>query len=418
MKKVQSDSELSNISPVKMIFWTCFAVVLLMQGIFTFSSMLPFFFNEWQLDSVDAGWISGIYYGAYMVFVLILVSITDWIDAKKIFIGGALITCLSCFGFALFAEGYWTAMLFRTMGGIGLAGTYMPGLKALTDRLTGKSRVRATSFYTSSFGVGSAFSFLIGGYIQDWFTWEIAFWFAGICALLAILIILIILDNRPNKAGIRSGLSSLDFRPVLRNPRAMGWIACYSTHNYELFAFRSWIVAYLAFALSGLDSGNIQPSLIVFVGVLLSMPASVIGNELSMRFGRTLTVNSIMGLSAVFAFLVGNSVGTTAPLLIAIVLIYGCFVTGESASITTGAIESATEDNRGVTLAVHSSIGFIGSFLGPVGFGIVLNFFGGHNIENAWFWAFATTGIILLVGPLMNFYLRNYKLNDSDEINP
>ena len=149
-----------------------------------------------------------------------------------------------------------------------------------------------------------------------------------------------------NKAGIRSGLSSLDFRPVLRNPSAMGWIACYSTHNYELFAFRSWIVAYLAFALSGLDSGNIQPSLIVFVGVLLSMPASVIGNELSMRFGRTRIVNSIMGLSAVFAFLVGNSVGTTAPLLITIVLVYGCFVTGESASITTASKVSVSLENK------------------------------------------------------------------------
>ena len=85
--------------------------------------MLPFFFTEWHLDSVDAGWISGIYYGAYMVSVIILVSITDWIDAKKIYIGGALITCLSCVGFAFFAEGYWTAMLFRTIGGIGLAGT-------------------------------------------------------------------------------------------------------------------------------------------------------------------------------------------------------------------------------------------------------------------------------------------------------
>ena len=94
-----------------------------MQGIFTFSSMLPFFFNEWNLDSVDAGWISGIYYGAYMFSVVILVSITDWIDAKKIYIGGALITCFSCVGFGFFAEGYWTAMLFRTMGGIGLAGT-------------------------------------------------------------------------------------------------------------------------------------------------------------------------------------------------------------------------------------------------------------------------------------------------------
>ena len=90
---------------------------------------------------------------------MILVSLTDWIDAKKIYITGALMTLLSCVGFALFVEGFWTAILFRTLGGIGLAGTYMPGLKALTDRLSGTSSIRATSFYTSSFGVGSALSF-------------------------------------------------------------------------------------------------------------------------------------------------------------------------------------------------------------------------------------------------------------------
>jgi len=32
--------------------------------------MLPFFFEEWKLDSIDAGWISGIYYGAYMISVM------------------------------------------------------------------------------------------------------------------------------------------------------------------------------------------------------------------------------------------------------------------------------------------------------------------------------------------------------------
>ena len=108
-----------------------------------------------------------------------------------------------------------------------------------------------------------------------------------------------------------------------------------------------------------------------------------------------------MGLSAVFALLVVNSVGMTAPILIAIVLVYGCFVTGESASITSGVIESAEKENRGATMAVHSSIGFIGSFLGPIGFGIVLNEFGGHNSSEAWFWAFSSTGIILMLGPLL-----------------
>ena len=167
-------------SSIHIIFWICIAEVLTMQGVFTFSSMLPFFFEEWKLDSVDAGWISGIYYGAYMISVMILVSLTDWIDAKKIYISGALVTLLSCAGFALLVEGFWTAILFRTLGGIGLAGTYMPGLKALTDRLSGTSSIRATSFYTSSFGVGSALSFLIGGYILEWFPWETAFWVASL----------------------------------------------------------------------------------------------------------------------------------------------------------------------------------------------------------------------------------------------
>ena len=397
-------------SSIRIIFWICIAEILTMQGVFTFSSMLPFFLAEWKLDSIDAGWISGIYYGSYMLSVMILVSLTDWIDAKRIYIIGVLITLISCIGFALFVEGYWSAMLFRTLGGIGLAGTYMPGLKALTDRLSGTSRVRATSFYTSSFGIGSALSFLIGGSILKWFPWQTAFWIAGLCALLALLIVSKVFENRPNRVGSRSGLRSLDFRPVIRNSNVMGWIACYTTHNYELFAFRSWIVVYLTFALTGVTGGFlIQPSNIIFFGVLLGMPSSVIGNELAMRYGRIRVVVSIMCLSAVLAVVVGNSIGLSAPLLIALVLVYGCFVTGDSASITTGAIGSALEENRGVTMAVHSSIGFIGSFLGPIGFGLVLNIFGGHNSSEAWFWAFSSTGFVLLLGPILLLILRAVK---------
>ena len=85
-------------SSKSIIFWICFAEILTMQGVFTFSSMLPFFLDEWKLDGVDAGWISGIYYGSYMISVMVLVSITDWIDAKKIYITGVLITLVSCVG--------------------------------------------------------------------------------------------------------------------------------------------------------------------------------------------------------------------------------------------------------------------------------------------------------------------------------
>ena len=404
---MDSKSILQEKSALGLILWMCIAEVLTMQGVFSFSSMLPFFFEEWHLDSIEAGWISGIYYGAYMISVMILVSLTDWLDAKMIYLFGALVTMLSCLGFAMFVDGFWSAIFFRILGGIGLAGTYMPGLKALSDRLSGIARARATSFYTSSFGIGSALSFLIGGSIREWLPWQSAFWISALCALVAFVMIWKLLEKRPNTTGTRSGFRSLDFRPVFKNPQALGWISCYTTHNYELFAFRSWMVAFLAFALSGVDENSyFEPSTIVFLGVLLGMPASVIGNELAMRYGRELVVFGIMFFSAGFSLLVGSSVGFATPLIVGLVLVYGCFVTGDSAAITTGVIESSTAENRGVTLAVHSGVGFVGSFLGPIGFGIVLSVNGGPKIPESWFWAFASTGAVLLSGPILLACLR------------
>ena len=134
----------------------------------------------------------------------------------------------------------------------------------------------------------------------------------------------IVLENRPNHVGKRSELLSVDFRPVLRNKNSMGWIACYSTNNYELFAFRSWIIVYLTFALSGVSRGlNIQPSFIVFFGVILDMPSSIIKNELAMRYGRTGTVVAIIFISAVLAVVIGNSIWISKPLLIELVIVYG-----------------------------------------------------------------------------------------------
>ena len=91
------------------------------------------------------------------------------------------------------------------------------------------------------------------------------------------------------------------------------------------------------------------------------------------------------------------------------------FVTGDSTSITAGAIEISAEDNRGITMAVHSSIGFIGSFLGPIGFGTILNYFGGHNSSEGWFWAFSSTGIVLVLGPLIIFILQNSNNKKREE---
>ena len=69
-------------------------------------------------------------------------------DAKRIYLASACIGVIASFAFALFAEGFWTAMLFRFVSGVSLAGTYMPGLQILNERLEEKQRLKAVPWYT------------------------------------------------------------------------------------------------------------------------------------------------------------------------------------------------------------------------------------------------------------------------------
>jgi hypothetical protein len=54
-------------------------------------------------------------------------------------------TALSHLGFALLTEGFWLGMMLRALAGIGWAGTYMTGLKALADNLRSSAPTKQAS---------------------------------------------------------------------------------------------------------------------------------------------------------------------------------------------------------------------------------------------------------------------------------
>ena len=85
------------------------------------------------------------------------------------------------------------------------------------------------------------------------------------------------------------------------------------------------------------------------------------------------TITLIMWSSS--AVSVGLGLMAEAPLwmLTLVTILYGMLLTGDSASITAGAVAEAPTGYKGATLAVHSCIGFIGSFLGPLIFGVALD---------------------------------------------
>ena len=82
---------------------------------------------------------------------------------------GAGLTALSHLGFAFVADGFWTALILRAAAGIGWAGAYMPGLKAIADTLEGDAQSRAVSMHAAGVGVAGASSYAVSGLLGELF---------------------------------------------------------------------------------------------------------------------------------------------------------------------------------------------------------------------------------------------------------
>ena len=392
------------VSGVRLIVLMCTAEGLAVLGFSTFPALQPALLAEWVLSNTEAGWINGIYFAAYMAAVPVLVSLTDRVDPRRVYAIGAVVSVLSALGFALLAEGFWSALVMRGLSGMGLAGTYMPGLKALTDHIDERLRSRAVAFYTASLSIGFALSFLFAGEIAAWLDWRWAFAILGLGSAVALPLVLILVPPSEPHHIVKSDTALLDFRPVLRNRRALGYVLAYSAHNWELFAFRSWIVTFLVFSqgLQGegaLGLGWSATALAALIGVL-GLPASVLGNEAAQRFGRRRTVILVMSASAAISLAVGFLAALPFVLLVAVTMVYSFTVSGDSSAITAGAIEAAAPGQRGATMAVHSFIGFAGAFVGPLVFGVVLDLAGGRESLLAWGLAFASAGLAVAMGPV------------------
>jgi MFS family permease len=380
----------------------CAAEVLAMAGIMSFQALIPTFIAEWRLSHSEVGWISGISYGAYAAGVPVLVSLTDRIDARRIVILFSLLAALSSIGFAWFAEGFWSALLFRALGGLALGGTYMPGLKALTDRVEGLSKTRYQSFYTASFSVGASVSLLLTGVLAAQYGWRSAFAAAGIAPLLAVLVLLRWVPPAAPAPREARPEALLDFRPVLRQRESMSYVLGYAAHCWELFAFRTWLVAFMTFtaAAHGSAIGEGTIATVASLILLLGLPASVLGNEIAMRLGRRRVLIGFMLASIVVASAIGFAAALPVWWMSALVAVYGVVLMLDSASLTVGALGAAAPERRGSTLAVHTTLGTTMAFLGPLASGFALDLTGGGATVRSWVACFLVLAAGIAFGPL------------------
>ena len=179
----------------------------------------------------------------------------------------------------------------------------------------------------------------------------------------------------------------------------MRFITAYAAHNWELFAMRAWLPAFLTslWVQQGLPltSATARGATFASAVLLASGVSNATGGWLSDRLGRSRTIVVFLSASGLCSALIG----WTAPLGLAVVLtlaiVYGLLVTAESSTLSTAVAESADPSALGTTMAVQSSLGFLVTAISPLLFGAILDFSGG-----SWGWAFASLGVAALAGVL------------------
>ncbi len=379
------------------------ALVFSILSFMTVAAVLPEIKMEWVLSETEAGLLGGIFFAGYVAGVLVLASLTDRIDPKWIYILSALVGGVSTIFIGLFADGLAAGLLLRFFAGLGMAGTYMPGLRGLTDTLAEPLKNKGLVYYTSFFALGSGLSVLVSGEINQALDWRWAFILTGAGFFIAAGIVAVVLPTRPPLVSAeKPDTHPLDFRPVIRNRDAMAYVVAVIGATWEVFAYRVWAPSFLLFLAPTAPSGylfepTVMATLIAFIGI----PASTWLGQLTERLDRRRTLIITSAISTVLALVIALNLAQPYWLLIILCLALGMTSYGRNAPITAGMMAAADPKLKGATMAFFAAVGFSGGVFGPFLFGLAADASGGKADATAWsagFLALAVGGVITVVG--------------------
>lgn len=405
-------------SPAHIVAVVCAAEIIGMTPFSMFVALQPQLQREWSLSNTTSGWISSAYYGGYMLAVPVLASLTDRLDARRVWLGAIVLAASAALGFSTLADGPITAVLCQGLAGAGLAGTYMPGLKVMDDRIAGVLHPRQVAFYTTSFSLGASGSYFLVGLLAEALPWRDAIAIAALGPFIGWLLVYAALEPvAPDAAGVEPGRSSsrqqplsgaaeapafsgvrrlhmsflaasAQWRDVLRSADSMRYVVAYACHMWELFGMRAWLVPFLVFCSTLHGAAFAAPTTLAALLALAGIPSSFAGAELSARFDRRHVVIGIMLLSALTGISVGLLTPRAWPLILGVSLAHHGLVMADSAALTSGLVAVSPVHSRGTAMALYSMTGFAAASAASFAIGSVLDLLGGQS-TTSWPLAFA-----------------------------
>jgi MFS family permease len=205
--------------------------------------------KDWGLSDTELGWLGTAFILLYAVVGLPLGRLADRWNRRWLLAVGVGLWSLMTFASG-FAAGFWTLFVLRLCVGIGEATCAPTASSLIGDLVPAERRARAMSIFMLGLPVGLALSLFVSAAVADRFSWQAAFFVAGVPGLFLAFAALFLPD--PIRGGAERHAATaerLPFTTVARRVLAlptMWWIIISGAlHNFNMYALASFLASFL-----------------------------------------------------------------------------------------------------------------------------------------------------------------------------
>ena len=326
---------------------------------FAASAVSPQLAARWLLDPSATGWLTTIVQLGFVAGTAVsaMLNLADVIPSKRLFAASALAGAIANAAM-IAAPSYGVALLLRFFTGFFLAGVYPPAMKMIATWFRSQ-RGLAIGTIVGALTIGKATPYLVHALPDAGVNAVILTASSG--AVIAALLVATAFSEGPYPFAPRPFSWGL----VATVARVREWRLAtggYLGHMFELYAFWTWIPAYLAASAAASNpSGDNSAlvSLITFGTIAAGGIGSVWGGLYADRTSRERLVTIALIASGACCIVVGFFFGASLWLLAPIALFWGFFVVADSAQFSALVTESVPSHAVGTALTIQTSIGLL-----------------------------------------------------------